>query len=236
MRSGIDRRRFALGSAALLGAAHAAPGWAETNDTPDDANVLRILFESAETGFDPAQVSDLYSNRVNAHIFEAILGYDPLAIPVRVVPLTAEAMPEVSADFTVWTVRLQRGILFADDPAFKGTRARAGRRRLRLCVQAHLRPGVEESGVQLARGGRDPRPRGDPGAGAARQGAVRLRRRRRGPACARPLHAAVQARQAAPALRDDARRDHICRGRARGRRGVRRATSWRTRSAPARTT
>ncbi len=34
--------------------------------------------------------------------------------------MTAEAMPEVSADFTVWTVRLQRGILFADDPAFKG--------------------------------------------------------------------------------------------------------------------
>ena len=29
-------------------------------------------------------------------------------------------MPEVSADFTVWTVRLQPGICFADDPAFKG--------------------------------------------------------------------------------------------------------------------
>jgi len=120
MTSGIDRRRFALGGAALLGAGRVAPAWAETSDTPLDANVLRVLFESAETGFDPAQVSDLYSNRVIAHIFEALLGYDPLAVPVRMVPQTAEAMPEVSADFTVWTVRLQRGIRFADDSAFQG--------------------------------------------------------------------------------------------------------------------
>ena len=119
MRSGIDRRRFAVGSAGLLASAHALAA-IDNREAPDDANVLRVLFESAETGFDPAQVSDLYSNRVNAHIFEALLGYDPLAVPVRVVPLTAEAMPEASADFTVWTVRLQRGILFADDPAFSG--------------------------------------------------------------------------------------------------------------------
>ena len=41
-------------------------------------------------------------------------------MPVKIVPLTAEAMPEVSADFKTWTVRLKRGIFFADDPAFKG--------------------------------------------------------------------------------------------------------------------
>jgi len=117
--SGIDRRRFAVGSAALVASANALAA-ADNSDTPLGANVLRVLFESSETGFDPAQVSDLYSNRVIAHIFESLLGYDPLATPVRRVPLTAEAMPEVSADFTVWTVRLRRGILFADDPAFKG--------------------------------------------------------------------------------------------------------------------
>ena len=120
MATGVDRRRFAFGSAGLLAAARVAPAWAEGSESPVGANVLRVLFEAAETGFDPAQVSDLYSNRVNSHIFEALLGYDPLAMPVRLVPLTAEAMPEVSADFTTWTVRLQRGIRFADDPAFQG--------------------------------------------------------------------------------------------------------------------
>jgi ABC-type transport system substrate-binding protein len=119
MTRGIDRRRFAFGSAGLLAAAGTAAA-PDNSDVALDANVLRVLFESAETGFDPAQVSDLYSNRVIAHIFEPLLGYDPLAIPARLVPLTAEASPEVSADFTVWTVRLQRGIRFADDAAFNG--------------------------------------------------------------------------------------------------------------------
>jgi ABC-type transport system substrate-binding protein len=119
MTRGLDRRRFAIAGAGLIAAAR-APAWAQSMEAPLDANVLRILFEAAETGFDPAQVSDLYSNRVNAHIFEALLGYDPIAIPVRLVPLTAEAMPEVSADSTTWTLRLRRGIRFADDPAFNG--------------------------------------------------------------------------------------------------------------------
>jgi len=116
---GIDRRSFTLGSAGLIASARALAA-EPTSDVEIGSNVLRVLFESAETGFDPAQVSDLYSNRVIAHIFEALLGYDPLAVPVRLVPLTAEAMPESSSDYTVWTVRLRRGIAFADDPAFKG--------------------------------------------------------------------------------------------------------------------
>jgi ABC-type transport system substrate-binding protein len=116
---GIDRRSFTLGSAGLFASARALAA-EPTSDVDPGSNILRILFESAETGFDPAQVSDLYSNRVNAHIFEALLGYDPLAIPVRLVPLTAEAMPESSSEYTVWTVRVRRGITFADDPAFLG--------------------------------------------------------------------------------------------------------------------
>jgi ABC-type transport system substrate-binding protein len=96
--------------------------WAETSDTPLDANVLRVLFESAETGFDPARTSDLYSSRVESHIFEPLLSYDPLAIPVRVVPCTADALPEASADFRTWTLRVRPGIYFTDDPAFRGQR------------------------------------------------------------------------------------------------------------------
>ena len=35
-------------------------------------------------------------------------------------PVLALGLPETSADFKVWTVRLRPGIFFADDPAFKG--------------------------------------------------------------------------------------------------------------------
>ena len=81
--------------------------------------VLRIASES-ETGFDPARVGDVRSFRVIAHIFEPLLRYDPLARPVKLVPLTAAAMPEPSDDFRTWTVRVRPGIFFTDDPAFGG--------------------------------------------------------------------------------------------------------------------
>jgi ABC-type transport system substrate-binding protein len=81
--------------------------------------VLRYAFLVAETGFDPVQINDLYSSIILNHIYDPPLSYDYLARPVKVKPNTAE-LPEVSADGKVWTVRLRRGIYFADDPAFKG--------------------------------------------------------------------------------------------------------------------
>jgi ABC-type transport system substrate-binding protein len=86
----------------------------------DERKVLRLLFSSAETTFDPARISDLYSRAVTTHIFEAPYAYDYLARPIRVRPLTAVGMPEVSNDFRTWVVRIQPGIHFADDPAFNG--------------------------------------------------------------------------------------------------------------------
>ncbi|MCZ8075965.1 MAG: ABC transporter substrate-binding protein, partial [Paucibacter sp.] len=84
--------------------------------------VLRYAFRIAETGFDPAKVQDIYSRTITQHIFESLFTYDHLARPVRLKPLTAAALPEVSADFKTWTIRIQPGIYFADDPAFKGQR------------------------------------------------------------------------------------------------------------------
>ena len=83
---------------------------------------LRYVFPVAETNFDPAQVTDLYSNTVIRGIFEGPLEYEYLAKPARIRPATAAAMPEVSADYRTFTVRIKPGILFADDPAFKGAK------------------------------------------------------------------------------------------------------------------
>jgi ABC-type transport system substrate-binding protein len=82
--------------------------------------VLRYAFPIAETNFDPAQISDLYSRTVAGAIFEAPLEFEYLARPARLRPNTAAAMPEVSDDFRRFTVRIRPGILFADDPAFGG--------------------------------------------------------------------------------------------------------------------
>ena len=86
----------------------------------DPKKVLRYVFPVAETGFDPAGVHDLYSAHVNGSIFETLFTYNYLASPAKLVPRTAVALPEVSADGLTYTIRLQKGIYFAADPVFKG--------------------------------------------------------------------------------------------------------------------
>ena len=86
----------------------------------DPHKVLRYVFPVAETGFDPAGVHDLYSAHVNGSIFETLFTYDYLASPAKLVPRTAAALPEVSADGLTYTIRIQKGIYFAADPVFKG--------------------------------------------------------------------------------------------------------------------
>ena len=108
-----------LAGALLAGAARPAaePPAAAADAAP---KVLRYAFRVAETTFDPASISDLYSAIIVANIFEAPYEYEFLARPVRLRPATAAAMPESSDDFKTFTVRLRPGIFFSDDPAFKG--------------------------------------------------------------------------------------------------------------------
>ena len=86
----------------------------------DPAKVLRVAFLSAESGFDPQAGSDLYSNYVDRAIFDPLYTYDYLARPYRIVPNTAAALPQISADGLSWTISIRPGIHFADDPVFKG--------------------------------------------------------------------------------------------------------------------
>ena len=103
-------------------AAVAAVAPVAASDTPPaaTAKVLRYAFLIAETTFDPAQISDLYSNTVAAGIFDAPVEFEFLAKPARMRPNTLVAMPEVSEDFKTFTFKVKPGIYFADDAAFKG--------------------------------------------------------------------------------------------------------------------
>ncbi|MBK8742420.1 MAG: hypothetical protein IPM02_24330 [Betaproteobacteria bacterium] len=99
-----------------LGAGSGAAVAADMNKT------LRIAFQVAETGFDPQAISDLYSDFVNRHIFDPLYSYDYLARPYKLVPNTAAALPEITDNGLTWTIRIRKGIFFADDPAFGGRR------------------------------------------------------------------------------------------------------------------
>ena len=109
----MDRREWLATTAALA----ALPLQARA---ARDSRTLHWAFRVAETGFDPPQIADFNSAMVAASIFEAPLTYDYLARPVKLRPQTAEALPEISADFRRFTFRIRPGIFFADDPVFKG--------------------------------------------------------------------------------------------------------------------
>lgn len=82
--------------------------------------VLRVLLTTPEAGFDPATVSDIASLSITENIFDAMLRYDYLARPLRLIPNTLRAMPQVSKDGLEYTFHLQPGIFFTADPAFHG--------------------------------------------------------------------------------------------------------------------
>lgn len=55
-------------------------------------------------------------------MFDALYTYDYLARPLTIRPNLAAGMPEVSADFKTFTVKLKPGVYFSDDPVFKGSK------------------------------------------------------------------------------------------------------------------
>ena len=90
---------------------------------PADPNkVLRLAFPVPETGFDPVRVNDLYSNTINAAIFQPLVSYDWMAMPTKLVPDAAEALPDISKDGKTYTFKVKKGLFFTPDDAFKGVR------------------------------------------------------------------------------------------------------------------
>jgi len=62
------------------------------------------------------------SGKLSEVIFERLLNYDYMARPVKLVPGTVEAMPEISDGGKTFIFHLRKGIYFTPDAAFKGKR------------------------------------------------------------------------------------------------------------------
>ncbi|MEO8484780.1 MAG: ABC transporter substrate-binding protein [Betaproteobacteria bacterium] len=82
--------------------------------------VVRAMLNSAETSFDPQFASDAASDAVISEVFEAMLDYDYLARPLKLVPRTLEALPTSPDGGRTWICKLKKGIRFTPDPAFGG--------------------------------------------------------------------------------------------------------------------
>jgi ABC-type transport system substrate-binding protein len=93
---------------------------AASTHAADPRKTLRVAIPVAENGFDPQAVYDSYSFEVCHAIFDPLYTYDYFARPVRLVPNTADGMPQITDGGRTFTVKVRPGIYFADDPAFKG--------------------------------------------------------------------------------------------------------------------
>jgi ABC-type transport system substrate-binding protein len=113
------RRLRALAAAVACAALFAAFVPLPAAAAADPAKVLRIASPDIDT-LDPQAYSEDPSFRVVMAIYEALYEWDYLAPTPQLAPLTADGPPEISADGRVWTIRLQHGIRFTDDPAFGG--------------------------------------------------------------------------------------------------------------------
>ncbi|MYM29400.1 heme-binding protein [Duganella sp. CY15W] len=108
--------------AAMMLAIAVAPAQAGALAEP---KVLHAFLSTGETALDPAVASDVASLSLLENLFDPLLRYDYLARPVKLIPNTLAAMPEVTADGKTYTFHLRQDVYFTPDAAFK-----AGRRQV----------------------------------------------------------------------------------------------------------
>ncbi|NVM76950.1 ABC-type transport system substrate-binding protein [Duganella sp. SG902] len=87
-----------------------------------EQKVLRAFLSTGETALDPAVASDIATLSLLENLFDPLLRYDYLARPVKLIPNTTAAMPEVSGDGKTYTFRLRDDVYFTPDAAFKAAK------------------------------------------------------------------------------------------------------------------
>ncbi len=222
-----ERLLWVVAAISVVGA-FATPVRSQTAADPN--KIVHVSFPTGESGFDPVRISDLYSATVIEAIFERLLTYDYLARPAKLVPMLAEAMPEIADNGKTYTFRLRKGVYFAPDPAFKGKRRELVAQDVVYSYHALPRP-EEPRALRVPARGQDRRAR-RAGRAGEEDGQVRLRREDSRDGSARPLHAALPAQGNGLQLPLH-RRPHLARRRrARSDRSLSATIRWRIRSAP----
>ena len=94
------------------------------SETSSTESVLQYQLRSKVQVLDPAQIGDVMSDAVASEFFECLYGYHYLKRPYQIIPQIADGMPEVSDDKLTYTIRIKKGIFFADDKCFDGAKTR----------------------------------------------------------------------------------------------------------------
>ncbi len=75
-------------------------------------------------GLDPGDIGDVTSSSVASQCYECLYQYHFLKRPYTIIPNLAESMPKVSDNGLTYTIKLRKGVYFADDKCFPNGKGR----------------------------------------------------------------------------------------------------------------
>lgn len=95
-----------------------------TPNQKKDENILHAFVDSDIPHLDPMHSVMSVASVVNASIFEGLYHYHYLKRPLVLEPLVADSMPEISNSGQTYKIKIKKGVMFQDDPAFKDGKGR----------------------------------------------------------------------------------------------------------------
>ncbi len=94
------------------------------SDRAQDVSVFKFSDNGSPVTMDPVQSATQYANLMTTSIYDQLYEYKYLARPYALKPRLAEALPEVSDDGLVYTIRFKKGVLYADNECFPDGKGR----------------------------------------------------------------------------------------------------------------
>lgn len=88
----------------------------------DISNTLNVSLSGEISTIDPANSYDTISASIVYQGYEQLYEYHYLKRPYTLQPLLAEGMPTIENDGKTYIIKIKKGILYHDDPAFKGAK------------------------------------------------------------------------------------------------------------------
>lgn len=86
--------------------------------------IYRHSLGGSPSSLDPVNSATLYANHIVVNVYDTLYSYQYLARPYQIKPNLAAAMPQVSDDGLIYTIRIKQGVEFVDDPAFPDGKGR----------------------------------------------------------------------------------------------------------------
>ncbi|MBS1959569.1 MAG: hypothetical protein JST80_08875 [Bdellovibrionales bacterium] len=126
-----------------------------TKKEEEQSNILRIGLKDDVKTLDPANMYDSVGAEVLPQIMESLLQYKYLEDNLVLEPSLADGMPIASKDGLTVTVKIRKGVMYADDPAFKDNGGRGRELKAQDFIYAFKRlaiPAIQSQGSWIFEG------------------------------------------------------------------------------------